>query len=100
MRFVGSSCYQGNISMTMLNPLQRDQFPDIVIEARAAFEFLMSLHVFFGDGKHKDFELENEWFEQIRAKISPELRALIEKHNSYKVWIHLFPLAYNSALPR
>ena len=88
--------------MTMLNPLQRDHFPDIQIEASSAFEGLLALHVFCNEKAEKGYELEKEWFELVRAKISPELRTLLGQYSPQimKIWIHLLPLAYESALPR
>src|SRR5262245_11439188 len=74
---------------------------DVSIEYGLAYEFLMSLNVFF---EHKDYEYEvgREWLDAVRAKATPDLIPTIQAFlvGAHHVWDHLVGLAYDSLPPR
>jgi DNA-binding transcriptional ArsR family regulator len=78
----------------------------VEVEASPAYEFLMSLCVFndvCGD-LHSElaYDIGKSWFDDVRAKTSPELLENIEQFSfhSHEVWEHVFGLAYNCPPPR
>jgi DNA-binding transcriptional ArsR family regulator len=86
-------------------PLRRQSLT-VEVEASPAYEFLMSLCAF--NDANGDFHSETTydvgkaWFDEVRAKASPDLLATIEQFSfhSHQVWEHVFSLAYNCPPPR
>ncbi len=75
--------------------------PAVEIEYGLAYEFLMSLSVFF-EQKGYEHELDREWFDAARTKVTPDLLKDIQTFLSdcNHVWNHLIGLVYESAPPR
>jgi DNA-binding transcriptional ArsR family regulator len=75
--------------------------PAIEIEYGLAYEFLMSLIVFF-EQKGYEYELDREWFDAARIKATPDLLKAIQTFlsDSNHVWHRLIGLVYDSAPPR
>ncbi|HEU0002756.1 MAG TPA: metalloregulator ArsR/SmtB family transcription factor [Ktedonobacteraceae bacterium] len=86
-------------------PLRRQSLI-VEVEAAPAYEFLISLCVFSdacGDFHSEvTYDVGKAWFEDVRAKASPDLLANIEQFSfhSHQVWEHIFSLAYNCPAPR
>jgi DNA-binding transcriptional ArsR family regulator len=79
--------------------------PVVEIEYGLAYEFLMTLIVFF-EKKGYDYELDREWFDAARAKATPDLLKTIQTFgggitsNCNHVWHQLVGLVYDSTPPR
>lgn len=75
--------------------------PAVEIEYGLAYEFLMSLGIFF-EQKGYEYELDREWFDAARAKATPDLLEAIQTFISdcNHVWHGLVGLVYDSAPPR
>jgi DNA-binding transcriptional ArsR family regulator len=73
----------------------------VEIEARPAYEFLMTLCAFSETNHHAEYEVGKEWFDDIRKKASPDLLALVEQFSfhSHEIWEHMLGLAYDSPAP-
>ncbi|HKV59011.1 MAG TPA: metalloregulator ArsR/SmtB family transcription factor [Ktedonobacteraceae bacterium] len=86
-------------------PLRR-QALIVEVEAAPAYEFLISLCVFndaCGDFHSEvTYDVGKAWFEEVRAKASPDLLANVEQFSfhSHQVWEHIFSLAYECPPPR
>jgi len=86
-------------------PLRR-QALIVEVEAAPAYEFLVSLCAFndaCGDFHSEvTYDVGKAWFEDVRAKASPDLLATIEQFSfhSHQVWEHIFSLAYSCPAPR
>jgi DNA-binding transcriptional ArsR family regulator len=74
----------------------------VEIEASPAYEFLMTLRAISEVEHHAEYEVGNEWFDDVRKKASPELLALIEQFSfhSCEIWEHMLGLVYASPAPR
>ena len=74
----------------------------VEIEARPAYEFLMTLCAFSEVEHHAEYEVGKEWFDDIRKKASADLLALVEQFSfhSHEIWEHMIGLVYNTPLPR
>ena len=99
------SYIRGKIMAAQHVPLRRQSLT-VEVESAPAYELLMSLCAFndvCGDF-HSEiaYDVGKAWFENVRAKSSPELLANIEQFSfhSHQVWEHLFSLAYNCPPPR
>src|SRR5215472_4825424 len=92
--------------MDIQNPPGRGRTPTVEIDASAAYEFLMTLHVMTLLAAHGhvdfDYEVGEEWFNAVRAKASPDLLKAIDQFGLHYcgIWGHLFGLAYDCAPPR
>src|SRR5258708_13065102 len=75
--------------------------PAVEIEYGLAYEFLMSLSVFF-EPAGCEYELDSQWFETARTKATPDLLKATQTFLSdcNHVWHHLVGLVYDSAPPR
>src|SRR5260221_13453205 len=75
--------------------------PAVEIEYGLAYEFLMSLSVFFEQDGNEN-ELDREWFDAARTKATPDLLKDIQTFLSdcNHIWNHLVGLVYDSAPPR
>jgi len=78
----------------------------VEVETSPAYEFLISLCV-FNDAcvdfhSETTYDIGKAWFDDVRAKASPELLENIEQFSfhSHEVWEHVFGLAYNCPPPR
>lgn len=75
----------------------------VAVEARAslAAELLMSLYVFTGDEPCHTYEVGCEWFDRVRASVSPDLLAEVERFGARfgHLWVHLLGLLSESAAP-
>jgi DNA-binding transcriptional ArsR family regulator len=79
--------------------------PGLEIEASAAHEFLMTLHLTVDDEKvnpEQAYEVGDEWFEMVREKAAPVLLNAIKEAgaDSCEIWAHLLGLAYDCPAPR
>jgi len=76
-------------------------FPVVELEYGLAYEFLMTLVVFF-EQKGYEYELDRSWFDTARAKATPDLLDTIQSFlsDSNHAWHHLFGLVYDSEPPR
>lgn len=72
------------------------------IDARPAYELLMTLAVMSDAAARSTYEVGAQWFAEIRREASPELLRNVEAFSggSDLVWAHLVSLAYESPLPR
>ncbi len=76
-------------------------FPVVELEYGLAYEFLMTLVVFF-EQKGYEYELDHSWFDTARAKATPDLLDTIQSFlsDSNHAWHHLVGLVYDSEPPR
>src|SRR5260370_4418598 len=84
--------------------------PTVEIDAGLAYEFIMSLNVFLHEHASctDEYEVENTWFDTMRAKVSPELLRGIEQFPLYAQgvkgcvhgWESLLGLAYDCPPPK
>ena len=81
---------------------RRRQGLSVQVEARPAYEFLMSLCVFSDSEEASTYEVGKTWFEAIHKKLSPDLLETIEHFNfhSHEMWEHVSALAYTCPPPR
>lgn len=81
---------------------ERRQPLTVAIEARPAYEFLMTLCAYSEVAYHGEYEVGKEWFDNIREMASSDLLALVEQFSfhSHDVWEHMLGLVYNSPAPR
>lgn len=92
--------------MATQNLPSRRHLLTVEVEASPAYEFLMSLCVFndaCGDlHSELSYDIGKAWFEDVRAKASPDLVENIEQFSfhSHEIWEHVFGLAYNCPPPR
>jgi DNA-binding transcriptional ArsR family regulator len=90
--------------MTVLNPLNRNRFPDIEIETGLAYECLLTLYAVCDASEDCDYEIGNERLAQIRSRLSSELRAGIERIAGHmqdcKIWGYLAGIVYDCATPK
>jgi DNA-binding transcriptional ArsR family regulator len=76
--------------------------PTIEIDLGLAYEFLISMMIWNDDRDVYPYEIGNEWFEAIRAKVSPELLKAVKQLGccSDRGWINLLGLAYECLPPK
>ncbi len=90
--------------MPIMNPTERNRFPEVEVDVGLAYECMQMLCAVCGADEHKDYEVENEWLEQIRERISPELRRAIEyvsgSLQDNDIWCDLTGIAYDCEAPR
>jgi DNA-binding transcriptional ArsR family regulator len=90
--------------MTVLNPLNRNRFPEIEIEIGSAYECLQMLYAVCDADKHGDYEVGYEWLAQIRSRLSPELKEAMERMTGHlqdcSTWYPLTGIVYDCEAPR
>ena len=86
-------------------PLRRQSLT-VEVETSPAYEFLMSLCV-FNDAcedsqSETKYDVGKSWFDNVRAKASPELVETIEQFSfhSHELWEHVFGMTYDCPPPR
>lgn len=88
----------------VMNPSDRNRFPTVEVDVGSAYECIQMLYALCSADDHQDYEIGNEWFVQLRERISPELRAAIEhitgNLQDSEVWCYLTGLAYDADSPR
>src|ERR1700730_6419453 len=74
----------------------------VEVEASPAYEFVISLCVWSEFQGDMAYDVGKAWFDDVRAKASPDLLATIEQFSfhSHLIWEHIFNLAYSCPLPR
>src|SRR5436305_13492438 len=74
----------------------------VEIEASSAYEFLMTLCAFSEVEHHTEYEVGNEWFDDVRKKASTDLLALVEQisFHSHEIWDHMLVIVYDYNVPR
>jgi len=89
--------------MTVLNPANRNRFPEIEINVGAAYECVMSLCAVCDARDDSDYDIGNEQLVRMRANLSPELRAAIERIAGHwqdcKIWCYLAGIVYDCEAP-
>ncbi len=82
-------------------PVRRESLI-VEVEASPSYELLMSLCAFNDFHGDMTYDVGKGWFDDIRAKASPDLLANIEQFSfhSHLVWEHIFSLAYDCPPPR
>ena len=88
--------------MAVQDKLDRRQALIVEVEASPTYEFLMTLCAFSDVEGYASYEVGKAWFEDIRAKISPDLLANIEQFgfHTHEVWVHMLSMAYDFPPPR
>ncbi len=90
--------------MTVLNPLNRNRFPEVEVDVGSAYECIQMLYAICAADEHHDYEVGNEWLVQIRERISPELRTAIERIigilQDCEIWCYLTGIVYDCDSPR
>jgi DNA-binding transcriptional ArsR family regulator len=76
--------------------------PSIEIDFGLAYEFLISMMIWNDDRDEYPYEIGNEWFETVHAKVSPKLLEAVERFSccSDRGWINLVGLAYECVPPK
>jgi len=74
----------------------------IEVDARPAYEFLLTLCVASDAAGRATYEVGRGWFDDVRAHASPGLLAAVEEFcgGSDKIWAHLLSLAHDTPAPR
>lgn len=84
--------------MSTLHTAYRNQPISVTVEAKAAYEFLMSINT-FSDFEHcEEYEIGREWYEAIRAKIPAPLLAFMEQMGEN--WLFLLGTVYDCPQPK
>ncbi len=89
-------------------PGKRRLQPTIELDMGLAYEFLMSILVFFDEDCRTDYTyaVGEEWFDAVAKKVSSETLELVKKFNGSKfscekhIWTNLWGLAYECPPPR
>jgi DNA-binding transcriptional ArsR family regulator len=86
----------------MQYPLDHRQFPEIILDASPAYEFLISLDEFCGAEDRLALEAGHEWIETVRAKASPDLLQAVDLLSGRvgKLWTNLLGLVYDCPPPK
>jgi len=89
--------------MTVLNPTNRNRFPEIEIAVGAAYECVMSLCAVCDVRDDRDYDMGNEQLARMRANLSPQLQAAIDRiagqWQECKIWCYLAGIVYDCEAP-
>ncbi|HEX6816741.1 MAG TPA: hypothetical protein VF120_00060, partial [Ktedonobacterales bacterium] len=72
------------------------------LEVSLAHECLMSLSVYSDAARRATYEIGPAWFEQVRARATPDLLSTLEQFTLHtnQIWEHLLTLVYDCPAPR
>jgi len=80
------------ILYAVLNPSNRNRFPEIEVDVGSAYECLMMLMLSVMPMSITNYEVGYEWLLQFRSRLSPELQAAIDglwALQDCSIWMYL-----------
>lgn len=88
--------------MSIYDRPRRRQPLIVEVEANPAYEFLLTLCALSEVEHRAEYEVGNEWFDDVRKKASPDLLALVEQFSfrGQEIWKHTLGLVYDCPAPR
>src|SRR5579859_554197 len=80
------------------NASYRNQPVAVIVDAKPAYEFLLSINT-FSDFEHcEGYDIGSTWYDAVRAKIPASLLTFVEQ--SEENWLFLLGLVYDCPLPK
>lgn len=84
--------------MSTLHTAYRNQPVSVIVEAKVAYEFLMSINTFSDFDHCEEYDIGREWYEAIRAKTPASLLTFMEQMGEN--WLFLLGTVYDCPQPK
>lgn len=88
--------------MRVMDMAERGRALAVAVDVSPAYELLMNLCAFSEIDDCETYDVGRDWFEKMRAAISPDLLATIEGSSVHigRLWGHLVGLVYETPAPK